>query len=254
MKKNTRKWCEYHKSPWHNTDECRSKKSLVVELKASESKVDYVSESNPKGGKQIIDVEPSATVVTTKVRLSEPKEKEEGECFFHSHMWVKGALIHFIVYSGSQKNLISAEIVKRLNLPTTPHPQPYTIGWHWKHHVVYESRPCSVIITSGRQLYRIPEVELPTSISLISARKCSKVISQTMNFIFFVIHTHSKQKVTATSMASTKCLSLQQKKVDGIMEEYRDIFGSTIEVLTHCQVKHPIDLTLDAPLPNGPVY
>ena len=31
--------------------------------------------------------------------------------------------------NSSQKNLISAEVVKRLNLPMTPHPQPYTIGW-----------------------------------------------------------------------------------------------------------------------------
>ena len=27
------------------------------------------------------------------------------------------------------KNLILAEFVKRLELPTTPHPQPYNIGW-----------------------------------------------------------------------------------------------------------------------------
>jgi hypothetical protein len=235
----------------------------VVELKASESKVDSDYESNPEGGKQIIDVEPSAMVPTTKFRLSKPKEQEEGERFFHSHMWFKGALIHFIVYSGSQKNLISTDIIKRLNLPMTLYPQPYSISWlrHgrdvrvsqqcclpygikpfkdevlcdisplevcdvllgqpylWKHHVVYESRPCSVIITLCRQLYKIPEVALPTSISLISAKKCSKVISQTMNFVFFVIRAHSKQKVATTSMASTKCLSLQRKKVDRIMEE-----------------------------------
>jgi hypothetical protein len=79
----------------------------------------------------------------------------------------------------------------------------------WKHHVVYESRPLSVIITLGRQLYKIPEVESPTIISLIFAKKCSKVISQIGKSIFFVIHAHSKQKVVATSVASTQCLSSQ---------------------------------------------
>jgi hypothetical protein len=115
-------------------------------------------------------------------------------------MWVKGAPLHFIVNRNCQKNLISAEVVKRLDMLMTLHPQPYTIGWLrqgrdlrviqqcrlpydikpfkdevlcdidplevcdvllgqpylWKHHVVYESRPRSVIITLGRKLYRIP--------------------------------------------------------------------------------------------------
>jgi hypothetical protein len=44
-------------------------------------------------------------------------------------MWVKGALLDFIVDSGSQKNMILAEAIKQLNMPTTPHPHPYTIRW-----------------------------------------------------------------------------------------------------------------------------
>lgn len=44
-------------------------------------------------------------------------------------MWVKGSSLQFIVDSGSQKNLISAEVVKQLGLLATPHPQPYSIGW-----------------------------------------------------------------------------------------------------------------------------
>ena len=44
-------------------------------------------------------------------------------------MWVKGTLLHFIVDSSNQKNPILAEVVKRLDLPTTSHLQPYTIGW-----------------------------------------------------------------------------------------------------------------------------
>jgi hypothetical protein len=101
----------------------------VAELKDSKSEANSDSESNPEGGKWIIDVEPSATVATTKVLPSEPEEPEEGERLFHSQMWVKGVPLHFIVDSDSQKNLISPEVVKRLYLPTTPHPQPYTIGW-----------------------------------------------------------------------------------------------------------------------------
>jgi hypothetical protein len=74
---------------------------------------------------------------------------------------------------------------------------------------VYESRPHIVIITLGRQLYRIPKVELPIAISLISAKQCNKVISQTGKFVFFVICANNKQKVFATSMVSTQSLSLQ---------------------------------------------
>jgi hypothetical protein len=69
-----------------------------------------------------------------------------------------------------------------------------------------------------------------------------------------VIHAHSKQKVTTTSVTYTQILCLQQKKVDDIVGEYKEIFSSPTRVPMHCQVKHPIDITPDAPLPNGPVY
>jgi hypothetical protein len=44
------------------------------ELKASKLEVDFDSESNPEGWKQIIDVEPISTITTTKFRPSEPEE------------------------------------------------------------------------------------------------------------------------------------------------------------------------------------
>ena len=84
------------------------------------------SESEPskvnEKGKKIIDVEPNAIVPTTKIEKEEPEDPEEEEHLFHSQMWVKGSPVQFIVDNGSQKNLISAEVVKRLGLPTIAHP------------------------------------------------------------------------------------------------------------------------------------
>jgi hypothetical protein len=101
----------------------------VAEVKDMEPNPD--SESDPENieNRQIIDADPTATVTTTTIQLEEPVDPEEGECLFHSQMWVKGTPLHFIVDNDSQKNLISTKVVKQLGLSTTPHPQPYNIGW-----------------------------------------------------------------------------------------------------------------------------
>jgi hypothetical protein len=84
IKKDIGKWCNFHKIPWNNTVDCRSKKSLVVEVKASESNAGYDFESKPKKGRWIIDMEPSATVATTKLQTGETDEPKQGERLFHS--------------------------------------------------------------------------------------------------------------------------------------------------------------------------
>jgi hypothetical protein len=68
------------------------------------------------------------------------------------------------------------------------------------------------------KLYRILEAVPPSAISLISTKKCRKVISQTGKFFFFVIVSQSERKSVATSTASMNDLSTQQKNVDKVVE------------------------------------
>jgi hypothetical protein len=104
----------------------------VAEIKEKYPNSDLQSNSKNNGKRQIIDIDPTATVATITIQLEEPTDPEEGESLFHSHMWVKGIPLNFIIDSGSQTNFILVKVVKQLEFPTTPHPQTYNIGWIFK--------------------------------------------------------------------------------------------------------------------------
>jgi hypothetical protein len=73
----------------------------VAEIKEKEPNHDSESDSENTGKGDIIDVEPTAIVATMAIQPEEPTDLEEGECLFHSKMWVNGTPLHFIVDSGS---------------------------------------------------------------------------------------------------------------------------------------------------------
>jgi hypothetical protein len=122
----------------------------------------------------------------------------------------------------------------------------------WKRHAVYDSRLGAIIITLGNKLYRIPEIAPPTTISLVTAKQCSKLISQTRKFAFLMIRPQGKRNIVA--MTSRQGPTTRKQHMDKVVAEYEDIFTSPVGMPLHCQVKHPIDLTPCAPLPNGPIY
>jgi hypothetical protein len=107
-------------------------------------------------------------------------------------------------------------------------------------------------MSPGLVLYRIPEIAPPTTISLVIAKQCSKLISKTRKFVFLMIRPQGKQNTMA--MTSRQGPTARKQHMDKVMEEYKDIFTSPAGVPLHCQVKHPIDLTPSASLPNGPIY
>jgi hypothetical protein len=262
--KDTGKWCDFHKIPWHNTDECRSKQSLVAEIKDKEPNPDSESDSENIGKRKIIDADPTAIVATAAIQPEEPIDPGEGERLFHSQMWVKGTPLHFIVHSRSQKNLISAEVVKQLGLSTTPHPQPYSIGWlrqgrdlrvsqqcrlsysiqPFKDEVLCDVSPLDVcdVLLGQPYMWKHHDIyesrprsfiitlgghlyRIPEVVPTTAPPKqCCKVVSHTRKFIFSTIYSKGEKKDTAATTASAKAPSIQQKQVDKVAAKHEDSF------------------------------
>lgn len=86
VKKDVVKWCEFHKNPTPNMDECCTEHALMPELKNLETYACYDYESKPnKGtnkGNKIVYVESTMKLATTKLQKVETKDAEEGEFLF----------------------------------------------------------------------------------------------------------------------------------------------------------------------------
>jgi hypothetical protein len=84
----------------------------VDEIKDKEPNPDSEYDSENTGKRHIIDADPTVIVMTTTIQPEKSTDPEEGERLFHLQMWVKGTLLHFLVDSRSQKNLISTDVIK----------------------------------------------------------------------------------------------------------------------------------------------
>jgi hypothetical protein len=111
----------------------------------------------------------------------------------------------------------------------------------WKHHVFYESRPRSVIVTLGGHLYRIPEV-VPI---IVPTKRCRKVFSHTSKFILFTIC--SEEKDTTITTTSSQDPSIQYKQINKIVEEHQDILIAPTRLPPHFPVKPIVGVTSHTP-------
>jgi hypothetical protein len=103
------------------------------------------------------------------------------------------------------------------------------------------------------KLYKILEVAKPTAISLISAKKCSKIISQTGKFVFLMIFLRERRRLWPHPQPLEKApphTTTDGQGHGGVQGHLHLTHRGTL----HCQVKHSIDLTLGASLPNGLIY
>ena len=77
---------------------------------------------------KIYDVDSSSNATTTSSNISPLNEDKRVE-LFHIRIISKHKKIDTLFDSGSQANLISANLVNKMGLETYDHPTTYPLGW-----------------------------------------------------------------------------------------------------------------------------
>ena len=81
---------------------------------------------NIKGKDVVKETNPNSSMLNCHIEAQNEKRRIE---LFHVRIIAKHTNIATLFNSGSQANLISEDLVKKLKLETIPHPKPYPLGW-----------------------------------------------------------------------------------------------------------------------------
>jgi hypothetical protein len=98
------------------------------------------------------DAEGGRSLMMRKVLLTPEKEMESSvqrTRLFRTACKTKDRVCKVIVDSGSTNNLVSTEMVEKLELETTDHPSPYRVSWLQKGHQVIVTKQCLVEFKIG---------------------------------------------------------------------------------------------------------
>jgi hypothetical protein len=122
----------------HKSFECPEKKQAGGEAHITEAQRRDVEDEDTGSGKSL---------TVHKVLLTPEKEVEDTAQrtrLFRTTCKSKGWKCKVIVDSGSTDNLVSTEMVEKLELETTNHPSPYKVSWLQKGHQVSVTKQCLV--------------------------------------------------------------------------------------------------------------
>ena len=112
----------------HRSNECLKRKAMNVVEKDDDVAEDEMYE--PDGYDDYEEYEQKeCTCVVRKLMLSSKCGHEtQHHKLFRTKCTMHGCLCDLIIDSGSRENIISKDVVGRLQLETKTHPNPYTIG------------------------------------------------------------------------------------------------------------------------------
>jgi hypothetical protein len=126
---------------------------------------------------------------------------------FRTACKTKDKVCKVIIDSGSTDNLVSTEMVEKLELKTTAHPRPYKVSWLQKGHQVMITKQCLVEIKIGGYKDEILCDVIPMDV-------CHILLGRPWQFDRNVIHDGRKNTYTLEKNGRTHMLlPMEEKRV-----------------------------------------
>ncbi len=103
----------------------------------------------------------------------EDEEPTQRKALFRTMCKVKGKRYKMVIDSGSTYNLVSTNMVEKLNLTRSRHPVPYKVSWLHKGHQILVSEQCEVDLQVGTYKDKIVCDIMPTDVChVLLGRPC----------------------------------------------------------------------------------
>eukprot|EP00253_Pinus_taeda_P024739 PITA_24739 len=193
--------------------------------------------------------------------INDEENKRKRHELFHIRVISKHQKIYTLFDSGSQVNLISEAIVKKLGLLTTPHKKPYPLGWLSDKSQLQVTRQCKLKFSFG--LAFVDEVEL----DIVPLDICGIVLGSPYLYdrkaIFYRVKNkyllvkdgieYFEKKPDKTNVFEG-CDAKQQADLEKVVSEYDILFQEPKGLPPKKEIVHDINLQQDAPLPNIEMY
>eukprot|EP00253_Pinus_taeda_P007128 PITA_07128 len=277
-------WCTFHKTNSHASADCRVLKNLrpqktlftEVEQPKATTPLPAVSLENPT------EVDPSLILMTANAPNTSVTP------LFTHNCQIKHELATLILDNGSQKNLVSQDLVARMCLPTTPHPHPYQLGWVRKDGPrLTISQCCAVTFAIGpfrdTVVCDVSPLDCADLLLGIPYQEARHAVYHATNHQYHLQHDGHTYVLTSSASTSTQpsigkapimrvnlnqdvslCL-VRPVKPDNLtnpvppsmaplLHEFANVFTEPTGLPPARSVEHHIDLIPGASLPNAPSY
>ncbi|XP_057835307.2 uncharacterized protein LOC131045734 [Cryptomeria japonica] len=122
--------CYYCNQLGHHAGRCPEKKNNNNQGERRAQLVQEDKQENSAGARDL-ELEEGVCLMMRQIFLQVPQNQEppQRKNLFRTKIKCHGKVCNLLIDSGSTENLVSNEMVQKLNLPRQPHPFPYHVSW-----------------------------------------------------------------------------------------------------------------------------